>query len=231
MGGGAYLSDTLLYVIPVREPTMDEQTALVNEQTALGLQQPIPWAGTRDFDIEIQYSIKNLDNNKVQAIFTVNGGSEFGDFLPANYVDPTVRVQDRTPPPSLLGGTPIDLAANETKSGVFREDQVGESTLDLEAIIRYPVAAGPIATAFQVLLRNSTASRTGLDAIPEGDVIPAWVRYQMTLSATGHVVLDYAVRVRDHSNKLARPTDTPLYVDTAATLLPPVVPPAVMMMP
>jgi hypothetical protein len=232
MGQGGYQADTVLYVVPVRLPTMEEEMARQAEQMALGLQQPIPWAGTRDFDIEIQYSIKNLESGKVNAFFTANGGSEFGDFDPALYVDVEADEEDQVPPPSLLGGSPIELAGNETKVGVFREDQVSESTLDLEAIIRYPAAAGPVGTAFQVLLRNSTASRTGLEGIPEANILPAWVRFQLSLSATGHVVCDYAVRVRDHSGKLAKPTDPPetLFVNPAPSVPAPIQPPAAMMM-
>jgi len=40
------------------------------------------------------------------------------------------------------------------------------------------------------------------------------VRYSFSLSANGHVVLDYSVRVRDHAGKLALPTDKNLYVKT-----------------
>jgi len=224
MGQGGFLADTDLYIIPVRRPTMDEQTLRTEEQTALGLMQPIPWVGLRDFDIEVQYSLKNLENGKVTATLAVNGGSEFGDFLPDNYVDMTAKLEDQTPPPSLLGGTPIELAANETQTGVFREDQVGEASQDLEAIIRYPAPAGPIGTAFQVLLRNSSASRIGLEGIPAQNVMPAMVRYQLTLTASGHVVCDYSVRVRDHASKLAHPTDPDLFVDTAAVIAPPVNP-------
>jgi hypothetical protein len=230
MGMGAFGDDTDLYVVPVRVPTPEEMQALADEQTSLGLPQPIPWVGLRDFDIEIVWSLKNLENQRTQAFVTVNGGNEFGDFDPALYVDVTLDEEDQQPPPSLLGGSPIDLGPNEVKSGVFREDQVRESATDLEAITRYPVAGDPVATAFQTLLRHSSASRTGLDAMPDAVIVPAWVRFAFRLSSAGHVVFDYTVRVRDRSGKLARPTDMPLYISTAATL-PPAVPPAFMPMP
>jgi len=56
-------------------------------------------------------------------------------------------------------------------------------------------------------------------------VTPAHVRYQFTVTADAHVIMNYSVRVRDHNGKLAKPTDMNLYVSTDATLAPPVAPP------
>src|SRR5262249_31694187 len=101
MGQMGYQSDTDLYVLPVRKPTRDERAALRAEQMAKNLPMEVPWAGTRDFDIEIEYSIKNLDAQPVQAFFTVVGGNEFGDYVPMMYIDPTANQEDQTPPPPL----------------------------------------------------------------------------------------------------------------------------------
>jgi hypothetical protein len=224
-------TDTDLYVIPVRRPSQDEMRALTAEQNQKGLMMPVPWVGTRDFDIEIAYSLKNLDATPVKVQLQLSGGNEFGDYVPANYVDLTANAEDQVPPPPLMGGTPIDLAANETKAGVFREDDIYEASLDLEAITRYPDPAAVMSAPFVVIVHNSTASRVGLENIPPNDVTPAMVRYNFSLSANGHVVLDYSVRVRDHAGKLALPTDKNLYVKTDAVLAPPVAPPAAPAMP
>lgn len=232
VNAGAYTSDVDLYVIPVRRPSDDERRALRAERTRLGLPMDVPWVGLRDFDIEIQWSIKNLDNAPVNAFFTVAGGNEFGDYDPAQYVDPTVIAEDQVAPPPLLGGSPIELLANEVRSGVFREDDLLEAATDLEAIIRYPAGGDALSTPFQVLVRHSSASRVGLESIPATDVIPAMVRFALTLAADGHVVLDYNVRVRDHSSKLApAPATGAMYVSLDSVRAPPVAPPASAMMP
>jgi hypothetical protein len=229
MMGMGVQADTDLYVLPVRMPTPEEAQALLDEQMNLALPMPVPWVGVRDFEIEILYSIKNLEDQKRQAFVTLDGGNEFGDYIPLNYVDPTADLDDQVVPPSLQGGFPIDLEANEIKTGVFREDQLRESALDLEAIVRYPDPAGILATPFRTILNNSTANRLGLEGIPPGNVTPAMVRLQIGLSANGHVVLDYNVRVRDLTGKLTAPDAAELYVDPAPVLMPPVVPPAAMM--
>ena len=213
----------------MRRPTKDEAAALVAEQKRLNLTMPVPWAGTRDFDIQVEYSLKNLDAMPVQAFLTVTGGNEFGDYQPALYIDPTANPEDQETPPPLMGGSPIALDANEVKAGVFREDDLAEASLDLEAITRYPDPTAVMQTPFRVIEHNSTASTIGLEAIPKGDVTPSMARFQFVLASSGHVVLDYSVRVRDHSGKLAAPTDKNLYISTDAVLAAPAAPPAPMM--
>jgi hypothetical protein len=221
---GGYADDTDLYVFPVRKPTRDERMALRSEQQSRGLMMPVPWVGTRDFAVQIEYSLKNLEAKTVTAYLTANGGNEFGDYVPSQYIDPTQNVEDQTPPPPLLGGSPVTLAPNETRELVFREDQIAEASLDLEAITRYPDNGNVLATPFMVIAHDSTASRIGLDSIPASDVTPLMVRYQLGLSADGHVACDYSVRVRILGNpddKLGTPNGTNNYVPTGATLTPP----------
>jgi hypothetical protein len=215
-------TDTDLYVLPVRRPSASEMRSLVSEQMKKGLPQVVPWAATRDFDIEIEWSMKNLETTETTAFLTLVGGNEFGDYDPNLFVNP--NAVDQTPPPPLLGGSPVTMAAGEVRTGVFREDEIAKASLDLEAITRYPSADGVAATPFETIEHDPTADRTGLDGIPPLDVTPSMVRFVFGLSADGHVVCDYTVRVRDHSSKLAQPTDQNLYVSTTPTLAPPVPP-------
>ena len=76
-----------------------------------------------------------------------------------------------------------------------------------------------------VIEHRSSVSGIGLEGVPANDVTPAHVRYAFTLNADAHVIMDYAVRVRDHNGKLAKPTDKNLYVNPAATVAPPIAPP------
>jgi hypothetical protein len=230
--GGGFATDTDLYVLPVRRPNQDERKQLQDDQRARGLMMPVPWVGTRDFALQIEYSVKNLEDHTVTAYFSANGGNEFGDYDPNLYIDMAANAEDQTPPPALLGGSPIVLQKNQTYEGVFREDQISEASLDLEAITRYPANGDVMATPFMVIAHDSTASKIGLESIPAKDVTPLWVRYQLNLSADGHVVCDYNVRVRvlgDPDDKLSSPTAQRLYVSTAAMVTPPANPQPMMM--
>jgi hypothetical protein len=220
-----YLPATGLYVLPVRRPTATEQQLLVADQMKRGLMMPEPWAASRDFDIEIEYSVRNLETTELIAFVVLDGGNEFGDYVPANYINPALPPGEQTPPPHLLGGEPLTIAAGGTVTGVFREDQLRESAIDLEAITRYPEGGDVLATPFRVIEHNSQISTIGLGSVPPNDVTPAHVRYAFTITAGGHVIMDYVVRVRDHAGKLASPTAMNLYVNNAALVMPPVAPP------
>jgi hypothetical protein len=78
-----YQSDTDLYVLPVRQPTQTEQMNLDQTQQALALPMPVPWVQIEDFDVEIEYSLKNLDPTENEGFVTLVGGNEFGDYNPA----------------------------------------------------------------------------------------------------------------------------------------------------
>jgi hypothetical protein len=224
----ALLEDTDLWVLPARQPTAEEADRLAEEQTALALPMAVPWLGVRDVELQIEWTLKNLENREIEARVTINGGNEFGDYDKTLFVDPTEPVEDQTPPPDLLGGGKLfPMAALEIRRGVFREDELREAALDLEAITRYPPPGAGMNAPFQVLVRHSSASRIGLEAVPENDVIPAMVRLNILLEATGRAVFDYSVRVRENGDprdKVAQPDDPDLYVSTAATLPPPVTP-------
>ncbi|MGZ3405561.1 MAG: hypothetical protein ACXVAN_03890 [Polyangia bacterium] len=225
MMGGGFAPATDLYVLPVRQPTQAERQALQKLQQQLMLPDAVPWAQARDFDIEVQWSVHNLDTMKSTVIVSLDGGNEFGDYVPGAYIDPNANAENQVVPPDLLTSEPLVVEAGATITGVFREDDLQESALDLEAITRFPSGGDAMATPFMAIEHRSNVSQIGLEGIPLNDVTPAHVRYQINVVADAHVVLDYSVRVRDHNGKLAKPTDKNLYVNPAAMLAPPVAPP------
>jgi hypothetical protein len=224
-GMTGYAAASVLYVLPVRKPTTNERKALEADQKARKLTMAEPWAQLRDFDIEIEYSVRNVDTMTQTVIVALDGGNEFGDYVPGAYINPAANAEDQTVPPDLLTSEPLVIEAGATATGVFREDDLQESAIDLEAITRFPSGGDALATPFMVIEHRSTISRIGLESVPAADVTPAHVRYQFTVSADAHVVMDYVVRVRDHNGKLAKPADKDLYVNNAAMLAPPVAPP------
>jgi hypothetical protein len=207
----------------VRRPNTTEEQTLAHLQEQLKLPMPVPWAAARDFDIEIEYSVRNVDSLPLVVQVSCNGGNEFGDYVPMNYIDLRANIEDQTPPPPLLSGIPLTVAPGAVMTGVFREDNLQESARNLEAIVRYP-DTDVRATPFEVIENPSNVSNVGRQNIPPGDMTPAHVRYQLNVSSTGRVIMDYIIRVRDHAGKLALPTDKNLYVSTAANLAPPVAP-------
>jgi hypothetical protein len=207
-GTGTIAGDTDTFMIPIRRPNIDERNALAAEQMQKSLMMPVPWVGVRDLPVEIQYTLKNLDAQPGKVFFMLTGGNEFGAYNQAAYVNP-LDPNAVTPPP-LAGASPVDLAAGATYSGTFREDDIAEAAIDLEAIVRYPGAAD-MSIPFKVLNNRSNVSNVGLEMIPPNDVTPQQIGFIFTLNADVHVQADYVIRVRNLNNRLAPPGSKALY--------------------
>ena len=205
-----FAADSDLYVLPVRRPTATERDALAAEQKKLGLMMPVPWAALRDFDIEIEYSVKNLEMTPAQAFVTLNGGNEFGDYLPMNFVDPNADEDTRR------SRRRSSAARRSGRPGRDRERRVPRGSArrgGARSRGDHPLSRRRRAgDAVRGDRHDSTASRVGLENIPKNDVTPVMARFAFSLAADAHVVMDYTVRVRDHAGKLALPTDKNLYV-------------------
>jgi hypothetical protein len=134
----------------------------------------------------------------------VDGGNQFFAYVPAAFV---VDPRD-APPPSLGGGIPMSVPAGGTISGVLREDTLREAAIDLEAITRGMV--NPYAAIFNIN-ENDPMVPVGAVALPQ-DAVSQMIRYDLTLEASAHMILEYTVRVRDqrgilHQDLLAAPPE------------------------
>ncbi|WP_428261823.1 hypothetical protein [Haliangium sp.] len=195
---------TAQLMLPVRLETMAEAEDRLAREAELGLALPV--VGLEDLDITIEWTIKNLSDQAGTARVQVNGGNEFFYYVPLNFVfDPD---EDEEPPP-LLGNVPIDVPAEGTVSGVFREDQLTEAAIDLELITRG--ALNPFAAVLDD--HADIEELTGSDGV----VVPReafghMVQYDLVLLGNRHMVLEYNIRVRDpdelmHERLLQAPAD------------------------
>lgn len=198
-GGGATMATV---VVPVRLETLEETQAREALATRLGLTpDQVPSVRRDDIDLSIEWTIKNLEDADGEAMLSVVGANEYFRYDPGVFV---IDPEEDRPPPPLAGGIPLSIPALATFSGVIREDEVAEAAQDLDAITRsgiIPEWAG------------LTRWDTGDVVDPAGTVlmpsaaIPALLEVDVSFAATTHMVLEYVVRVRDHSDRL-RPDET-----------------------
>jgi hypothetical protein len=195
-------------VVSLTLPTALETVADLEDRTRLAeqLQVEVPYVRLDDMTISVEWSIKNLSAEPGEARIFVNGGNEFFYYVPSLLlIDPD---EDEDPPP-LLGNIPLHLDGSETLSGVFREDQLTEASIDLELITRGNL--NPFAAVLQIHedleeyqpMTPLDPNDPGAEPTPVGPVIPRsafalMVRLDIGLVATTHMVLEYAVRIRDH---------------------------------
>jgi hypothetical protein len=192
----------------------------------------VPYVKVGDLEVELEWTIRNLDDKDGTAQIEVNGANEFFVYDPAVIVlDPD---DDEAPPtPGLSGDIPINVPARSAVSGLFTEDQLREASIDLDQITRANVnpfratlTVSKNADSFQPL----TPPMPGVDDFvqtPVGDPVPReafayMTRIDLVFKPSAHMTLDFNVRVRDlrgimHDLLLDAVTEKP---DELATFMP-----------
>jgi hypothetical protein len=196
--GSDVFTGTVTIDLPVQLETMDDAEERVARALEIGIgADMLAYVRNADFDVSIEWTIKNLAGSEGQARISVNGGNQFWYYVPTEFViDPE---EDEEPPP-LMGDIPLRIAENGTLSGVFREDQIHEAAVDLEQITRAMV--NPFAAMLTVNEEDPGVAVGGI-LVPLAD-LPQMIRFDIIFEADRHMVLEYAIRVRDHRDILHR---------------------------
>ncbi|HEU5060906.1 MAG TPA: hypothetical protein VFU21_30455 [Kofleriaceae bacterium] len=186
-GGGSASASLLL---PIRLETTTEMEARAARMTELGVM--IPFVTREDLELSVEWTVKNLSDADGVARVQMNGANEWFAYNPAAFVE---DVENQDEPPPLSGDVPIEVAAGSERSGVFREDQLAEASLDLELITRGGFT--PFAALLDVHEDMDEMTDTAGMTVPS-EVFAGLVRIDMTLVADRHMVLEFSVRARDH---------------------------------
>ncbi len=177
-------------VLPIRLEEPLEAESRVAREAELGTM--VPFVRRGDLELSLEWSLRNLNvDEQAVARIHVNGANEYFAYVPASFVvDPD---EEETPPP-LAGDIPIIIEPGATISGVFREDDLAEAALDLELITRGGL--NPFAAMLQIHEDETEVTDGGGTAIPLADTAHL-IRLDIALLGNRHLVLEYAVRVRD----------------------------------
>jgi hypothetical protein len=196
---------TASLTLPIALETADD--AATRAQMADDFGVDVPYVRLGDLSVEIEWTVKNLSGTDGIARIDVVGANEMFAYVRAAFVDPTD--DEAVPPPPLLGDIPIHVPALGVVSGVFREDELREASIDLELITRgnlSPYAAllqtHPDLTEYQPTVPIDP-TMPELGTMPVGNPIPIaafaqLVRFDVAFTADQHMVMEYAIRVRDH---------------------------------
>jgi len=168
----------------------------------------VPMYRIDQYDVSVEYTVKNLDSMPGQVKIELNGANEMFTYDPSMIVlDPG---DDEAPPtPGLQGDIPTDIAANGEVSGTFTEDQLVEAAIDLDQISRgnvNPFAAMLTINKNDLQFQPMTPLMPGVMnymQTPTGPAIPRkafrqLVRVDLVFKPDHHMVLDYVLRVRPH---------------------------------
>jgi hypothetical protein len=175
--------------LPIRLESEAEAAARAGRAAELGVQ--VPYVTRDDLDLSIEWTIKNLDGMEGVARIQVNGANEFFAYVPGAFV---VDPDEEEVPPPLTGDIPLVIPGSGQRSGVLQEDLLAEASLDLELITRGGRSPFAALLAVQESIKQFNAG--GVE-VPR-DAFASLVRFDIAFLANRHMVLEYAVRVRDH---------------------------------
>lgn len=181
---------TAQIMLPIRTETMKE----AEERAALAAELAIdvPFVQIDDFELSLEWTIRNLSEDPANVRINLNGANEYFAYIPLNFV---VDPEEEEEPPPLAGGIPIPIPPLGSISGVFREDQIREASTDLELITRGEV--NPFAAVLEHHEDLPALEPAGLPPIP-ASTFASLIRFDFHLVSNRHVVMEYAVRVRSN---------------------------------
>jgi hypothetical protein len=190
--------------VPIR--LEDEQERLGREALAeeLGLSgDQVPSARRDDTDLQIEWTVTNLEEEEGIARLHVLAANEYGRYDPMQFVEDPL---EESPPPPLLGGEPMIVPPLGVVTGVFREDELRDAAQDMDAIGR-----AAITPEFALLTRWPTHEVTGgaepLVTIPSR-AVSLILQLDAGLFANRRMRLEIVLRVRDRGGRLVD-FDTP----------------------
>jgi hypothetical protein len=192
--------------LPIKTETADD--AAKRAQLAATLDPiEVPYVRIGDLEIEVEWTIKNLDTGRDgQARIQLNGANEYFAYDPSTIVlgqDPEAS----PPTPSLDGDVPINVPRGGQISGLFTEDNVREAAIGLDQITRgnwNPFAAALTisknASSFQpktLLMPGATMEQADMGPVIPREAFAGLTRIDLVFRAGTHMTLDYAIRIRD----------------------------------
>jgi hypothetical protein len=191
----------------------------------------VPYVRIGDLEIEVEYTITNLDNKPGKAIVELNGANEYFAYDPSA-VQLAADDEDAPPTPGLAGDIPIDVPAGGQVSDLLTEDDLREAAIDLDQITRgrfNPFRATLTVSKNAKEFQPMTELRPGVEnymQMPDGPAIPReafaeLTRIDMVFKPDRPMRLEYNIRIRDlrgimHELLLTAETEKPDELQTFA---------------
>jgi hypothetical protein len=204
--GGLYIVETLAE-LPIRNPSSTELADLragVKHYKDLPFSR-LPWVEHGELELQVDFTLSNLDNAAHDIDVTINGANEFFEYIPG-----VVEVEDEAPlPRHAQWERRYTLAAKERKAVTVREDELDEAAVDLATVVN----GAPNSDEVVYFENKSASDARSMKYIPE--VIPGLTALRLGLRATqaAPILLEATVRARDVGGKLAEPGEARMPLD------------------
>lgn len=214
-------------LLPILLETDEDRIEREQQQALLDPAIEIPYVKLGDLEVQVEWTIKNLEDREGKATIALNGANQFYAYDPSLFV---VSADDEAPEtPGLAGDIPLPLAPLGQRSGVFTEDELREASIDLDQITRGNInpfrarlTISKHAESFEQLSPPTfDANGEPVPPTPTGLVFPRatfaqMLRIDLVFKPDRHMVLEYTVRVRDMRGGLVHELGVDALTDPAA---------------
>lgn len=214
MDGALYEVDSRI-ILPIMTPT-DAEMAVLTASAPTPFAR-MPWLERHDFDVQIEYTVSNLEDEAVQIAVVLNGINEFNEYVPAATIIEREPVADYAQIERVL-----NLAAGQRYNGTIRQEELDEVAVDLATVVN----GAPNANQIVYFENQSASDPRSQPYIPS--VIPGLVGFRLGIRASGEVapriVLEATVRVRSDSVKFLTDPDVEPWMPPEPVLFTPAPP-------
>jgi hypothetical protein len=195
--------------LPIREPRPAQFDALSTIPEGVTIPYArMPWVKRHDYEIQIDYTIINLDDAQRRVTVVLNGGNEFHEYMPGFIIDDEEVIVEFSGWENTLVLEPLGRA-----SGTIREEEIDEIAADLATVVNGVTNANTI-------VHPNSQSAHDPRAIPfVPSVVPALVALRLGVRTEGpagddpmmpppapNLVVEWTLRVRDTKDRVVRPS-------------------------
>jgi hypothetical protein len=210
---GELIPATGSLAVPVVIESAEDAAERAALQADLPAEVEVPYVRVGDLAISVEWTITNQTDMPGNATVQLNGANQFFAYDPSTLVLGTGREAPQAP--GLAGDTPIDVPARGSISGLFREDQLVEASIDLDQITRGRIT--PFKARLQInkhleefaQLEPMMFDDQG-EPLPQAETgivvprvaIPQLLRVDLVFAPDRPMNLEFTVRVRDVRGEL-----------------------------
>lgn len=194
-GGALFIVETRAE-LPIAQPTREELADRMNDARAYrDLPFPrLPWVVRGELEIQVDFSLSNLDDAERDVDVIVNGANEFDEYVPG-----VTEIDEDPVPLHSQWERRYSVPARSRITDTVREEDLDEAAVDLATVVN----GAPNSDAIVYFENKSATDERSKPYIPE--VIPGLVALRLGLrtNRAAPLLLEATVRVRDVGDKLA----------------------------
>jgi hypothetical protein len=154
----------------------------------------LPWVERGDLELQLDFSLSNLDDTDHDIDVIVNGANEFFEYVPR-----VLQVDDMVIPLHAQWERRYTVPAGGRLTRTIREDEFDEVAVDLATVVN----GAPNSDEVVYFENKSGSDKRSIQYIPK--VIPGLTALRLGLRSTEAmtILLEATLRVRDVGEKLA----------------------------